>query len=129
MDFKVVKLKEILGDSFTKDDLLLETDNFDVKEIRQAVSQVSKDLAQEGFTHIPYYNAYEDIGALSYEMLVDRPKGSTKVLQSPSAAKDPDKFDDPDFMMQEGGVVSLKDRAVNMTRRPQGIEPFIKFVV
>ena len=129
MDFKVEKLKGELGASFTKDDLLLETDNFDVKEIRKAVSEVSQDLAKEGFTHIPYYNAYEDKGALSFEMLVDRPKGSTKVLQSPFAKKDPAAADDPDIMKAEGGVVSMKDRAVNMTRRPQGIEPFIKFVV
>jgi len=128
-DFKVEKLKGKLGDSFTKDDLFLETDRFTPKEIRKAVSEVSQDLAKEGFTHIPYYNAYEDIGELSYEMLVDRPKGSTKVLQSPFAKKDPDKFDDADFMMEEGGVVSMKDKAVNMTRKPQGIEPFIKFVV
>jgi len=127
MDFKVEKLKGKLGDSFTKDDLLLETDNFDVKEIRKAVSEVSQDLAKEGFTHIPYYNAYEDIGALSYEMLVDRPKGSTKVLQSPFAKKDPDKFDDPDFMMEEGGVVSMKDKAVNINRGPRGIEPFVQY--
>jgi len=127
MDFKVIKLKSKLGDSFTKDDLLLETDNFDVKEIRKAVSEVSQDLAKEGFTHIPYYNAYEDIGELSYEMLVDRPKGSTKVLQSPFAKKDPDKFDDADFMMQEGGVVSMKDKAVNMNRGPRGIEPFVQY--
>ena len=39
------------------------------------------------------------------------------------------KRQEPDTMKAEGGVVSLKDRAVNMTRRPQGIEPFIKFVV
>jgi hypothetical protein len=114
MDFKVIKLKSKLGDSFTKDDLLLETDNFDVKEIRKAVSEVSQDLAKEGFTHIPYYNAYEDIGELSYEMLVDRPKGSTKVLQSPFAKKDPDKFDDADFMMEEGGVVEYEPTSTDL---------------
>jgi hypothetical protein len=58
-------------------------------------------------------------------MLVDRPKGSTKVLQSPVAKKDPKKFDDSDFMMEDGGVVSLKDKAVNMNRGPRGIEPII----
>jgi hypothetical protein len=71
MDFKVDKLKEILGDNFTKDDLLLETDNFDVKKIRAAINTVSKNLAKEGFTHVPYVNAYEDVGELSYEMLID----------------------------------------------------------
>jgi len=135
IDFKAAEVNKILKGkgsktTFTRNDLLLETSSIPTSEIRSYIEKISKDLAGEGFTHVPYFNAYEDKGKLSFEMLVfDRPKGSTKVLQSPSAAKDPDKFDDPDFMMQEGGVVSLKDRAVNMTRRPQGIEPFIKFVV
>jgi len=34
-----------------------------------------------------------------------------------------------DTMKEDGGVISLKDKAVNMTRGPQGIEPFIKFMV
>ena len=29
----------------------------------------------------------------------------------------------------DGGVISLKDKAVNMNRGPRGIEPFIKFMV
>ena len=250
IDFKAEAIDKIFKskgykDTFTRNDLLLNTidgaeegykDFFKeinkTDDIRELIEKISQDLAKEGFTHVPYINKFEDKGALSYEMLVDRPKGSTKVLQSPSAAKDPDKFDDPDFMMEdggvipplgnrpawlvraldpstpmtesletvqtasidgrlfptirlvngelvrysnieeayktsldnkdfiqfknddeatsfskllsqmiankrqepdtmkaEGGVVSLKDRAVNMTRRPQGIEPFIKFVV
>jgi hypothetical protein len=32
-------------------------------------------------------------------------------------------------MKAGGGVISLKDKAVNMNRGPQGIEPFIKFMV
>jgi hypothetical protein len=129
MDFKVDKLKEILGDNFTKDDLLLETDNFDVKKIRAAINTVSKNLAKEGFTHVPYVNAYEDVGELSYEMLIDRPINSTKVLQGQFAKKDPAAANDPDFMKAEGGVVEMKDKAVNMYRDTQGIEPFIKYMV
>jgi hypothetical protein len=129
MDFKVDKLKEILGDNFTKDDLLLETDNFDVKKIRAAINTVSKNLAKEGFTHVPYVNAYEDVGELSYEMLIDRPINSTKVLQGQFAKKDPAAANDPDFMKAEGGVVEMKDKAVNMYRNTQGIEPFIKYMV
>jgi hypothetical protein len=129
MDFKVDKLKEILGDNFTKDDLLLETDNFDVKKIRAAINTVSKNLAKEGFTHVPYVNAYEDVGELSYEMLIDRPINSTKVLQGQFAKKDTAAASDPDFMKAEGGVVEMKDKAVNMYRNTQGIEPFIKYMV
>ena len=135
IDFKAAEVDKILKakgskTTFTRNDLLLETTSIPTSEIRSYIEKISKDLAEEGFTHVPYFNAYEDKGKLSFEMLVfDRPKGSTKVLQSPFAKKDPDKFDDPDFMMEEGGVVSMKDKAVNMTRKPQGIEPFIKFVV
>ena len=135
IDFKAAEVDKILKakgskTTFTRNDLLLETTSIPTSEIRSHIEKISKDLAEEGFTHVPYFNAYEDKGKLSFEMLVfDRPKGSTKVLQSPFAGKDPDKFDDPDFMMEEGGVVSMKDKAVNMTRGPQGIEPFIKFVV
>ena len=135
IDFKAAEVDKILKakgskTTFTRNDLLLETTSIPTSEIRSYIEKISKDLAEEGFTHVPYFNAYEDKGKLSFEMLVfDRPKGSTKVLQSPFAKKDPDKFDDPDFMMEEGGVVSMKDKAVNMTRGPQGIEPFIKFVV
>ena len=95
----------------------------------QTARTLRSGLAVEGYTHIPYVNDVEDAGNVSYIMLTDRPEGSTKVLQSPAAKKDPKKFDDSDFMMEDGGVVSLKDKAVNMTRGPRGIEPFIKFMV
>ena len=74
-------------------------------------------------------NDVEDPGSVSLIMLVDRPKGSTKVLQSPFAKKDPSAADDPDIMKAEGGVVEMKDKAVNMYRGTQGIEPFIKYMV
>ena len=117
------------GEYFSASDILDEDPRVNIQDVKQFMRAHSRGLAELGFTHIPYENAVEGVGDLSYVMLVDRPKGSTKVLQSPFAKKDPDKFDDPDFMMEEGGVVSMKDKAVNMTRKPQGIEPFIKFVV
>ena len=128
-EYQADQYSKYKGEYFDASDILGEDPRVDIQDVKKFMRQHAKDLAAEGYTHIPYQNAVEGVGDLSYVMLVDRPKGSTKVLQSPSAAKDPDKFDDPDFMMEEGGVVSLKDRAVNMTRRPQGIEPFIKFVV
>jgi hypothetical protein len=103
--------------------------NFPFGDFRKFIGEFRKDLAKDGFTHLPYYNDVEGVGDASYIMLTDRPEGSTKVLQSPAAKKDPKKFDDSDFMMEDGGVVSLKDKAVNMNRGPQGIEPFIKFMV
>ena len=91
--------------------------------------ELRKLLSKKGFTHIPYVNDFEDAGNLSYIMLVDRPVNSTKVLQSPFAKKDPSAANDPDFMKAEGGVVEMKDKAVNMYRDTQGIEPFIKYMV
>ena len=49
-------------------------------------------------------------------------------MQGTFAKKDPAAADDPDFMKAEGGVVEMKERAINMNRRPQGIEPFIKYM-
>ena len=136
INFKVEKISEILNKPFTRDDLLLESklgfydnDNLSVDTIRDAVNKISFNLAKEGFTHVPYVNAYEDVGKLSYEMLIDRPVNSTKVLQGQFAKKDPSAANDPDFMKAEGGVVEMKDKAVNMYRDTQGIEPFIKYMV
>ena len=94
----------------------------------QTARTLRSGLAVEGYTHIPYINDVEDTGVLSYIMLTDRPEGFTKVLQSPSAKKDPAKFADADFMMEDGGVISLKDRAVNMNRGPRGIEPYVQYM-
>ena len=127
--FKANQLGRLSNNRFTKDDLYFQSPNVSDDDVRQAMRKLSRELADEGFTHIPYVNKYEDTGNLSYVMLLDRPKGSTKVLQNPSAAKDPGKFDDPDFMMEDGGVVSLKDKAVNMNRGPRGIEYYIQSVV
>ena len=127
--YKANQLGRLSNNKFTRDDLYFENPNVSDDDIRQAMRKLSRELAEKGFTHIPYVNDFEDVKELSYVMLLDRPKGSTKVLQSPAAVKDPKKFEDADFMMEEGGVVSMKDIAVNMTRKPQGIEPFIKFMV
>ena len=117
------------GEYTTASDILGEDPKIDIQDVKKFMRAHAKGLAELGFTHIPYENAVEGVGDLSYVMLIDRPKGSTKVLQNPAAKKDPAKFDDADFMMKDGGVISLKDKAVNMNRGPQGIEPFIKFMV
>ena len=103
-------------------------EDFPFTKFRAFVKEYRKKLAKDGFTHIPYLNDVEDPGSVSFIMLVDRPKGSTKVLQSPFAKKDPRAFDDPDIMKQEGGVVEMKDKAINMNRRPRGIGPFAQYL-
>ena len=129
MDYQAEQYSIHKGEYVSASDILGEDPKVDIQDVKQFMRAHSRGLAELGFTHIPYENAVEGVGDLSYVMLVDRPKGSTKVLQSPFAKKDPAAADDPDIMKAEGGVVSMKDRAVNMTRKPQGIEPFIKFVV
>ena len=93
IDYKVEQINNhpfgpFKNKTFTRDDLLLETDNFDVKDIRSAVNYISYKLASKGFTHVPYVNSYEDVGNLSYEMLINRAPGDTKVLQGKFAKKD-----------------------------------------
>ena len=128
-DHLLDKYNDDRGKSFTMQHLVGDKPNFPFGDFRKFIGEFRKDLAKDGFTHLPYYNDVEDVASTSYIMLTDRPKGSTKVLQSPFAKKDPAAADDPDIMKEEGGVVSMKDKAVNMTRKPQGIEPFIKFMV
>lgn len=103
--------------------------NFPFDDFRKFIGEFRKKLAEEGFTHLPYYNAVEDAGSLSYVMLTDRPKGSKAVLKGKFGKNDPRERTNPDIMKEDGGVISLKDKAVNMNRGPQGIEPFIKFMV
>jgi len=122
------KYNEDRGTTFTMQDLVGDKPNFPFGDFRKFIGEFRKDLSKEGFTHLPYYNDVEDVASTSYIMLTDRPKGSTKVLQSPFAKKDPKKFDDPDIMKEDGGVVSLKEKAVNMNRGPRGIEPYIQYM-
>ena len=103
--------------------------DFPFSDFRKFIGQFRKKLAKDGFTHLPYYNEVEDYGSISYVMLTDRPKDSKAVLKGKFGKNDPRERTNPDIMKEEGGVVSMKDKAVNMTRKPQGIEPFIKFVV
>ena len=128
MEFQAEKYSEARGKNFTADDILSEDPDVDIGDVKMFMRKFAKDLAEEGYTHIPYLNAVEDTKNLSYIMLVDRPKGSTKVLQSPFAKKDPSAADDPDIMKQEGGVVEMKDKAINMNRGPRGIGPFAQYL-
>jgi len=127
-DYQATQYSIHKGEYFSASDILGEDPRVDVQDVKKFMTAHSKALAEEGYTHIPYQNVVEGVGDLSYVMLVDRPKGSTKVLQSPAAAKDPKKFDDPDFMMEDGGVISLKDKAVNMNRGPRGIESYVQYM-
>ena len=126
MDFQAKKYSEFKGETFTADDILSEDPRVDIKDVEKFMRKLTKDLAEEGFTHIPYLNAVEDTKNLSYIMLVDRPKGKAQSF-SPFAKKEA-AFDDPDFMKAEGGVIGMKDKAINMNRGPRGIGPFAQYL-
>ena len=128
-DYQAEQYSKFKGENFTTDDILGENPKVDRQDVKKFIRSLSRDLAEKGYTHVPYENAVEGVGDLSYVMLIDRPKGKPKVLQGTFAKKDPAAADDPDFMKAEGGVVEMKDKAVNMYRGTQGIEPFIKYVV
>jgi len=94
----------------------------------EAAISLRKELANQDYTHIPYVNDFEDKNTLSLIMLIDRPKGSASVLKGKFGKNDLTQRTNPDIMKEDGGVISLKDKAVNMNRGPQGIEPFIKYM-
>ena len=71
----------------------------------KAAISLRKELAEKGYTHIPYINRLEDVDSLSYIMLVDRPKDSPAVLRDYRAKFDPEKLSNPDLRMAEGGKV------------------------
>ena len=102
--------------------------DFPFSDFRKFIGEFRKKLAEDGFTHLPYYNEVEDYGSISYVMLTDRPKGSKAVLKGKFGKNDPRERTNPDIMKEEGGVVSMKDKAVNINRGPRGIEPFLQYM-
>jgi len=94
----------------------------------EAAISLRKELANQDYTHIPYVNDFEDKNTLSLIMLIDRPKGSAAVLKGKFGKNDPKERTNPDIMKEDGGVISLKDKAVNMNRGPQGIEPYVQYM-
>lgn len=79
----------------------------------QAAIELRKELADAGFTHIPYVNELEDKDSISYIMLVDRKKGDPAVLRDYNAKFDPEKADSTDLRMSEGGMAKEKEFEIN----------------
>jgi hypothetical protein len=71
----------------------------------KAAIALRKELAQDGYTHIPYENNVEDMESISYIMLVDRPKDSASVLRDSRAKFDPDQVTSTDLRLAQGGAV------------------------
>ena len=85
---------------------------------REAVKKFRKKLADEGFTSIPYYNDYEDVGSVSHILLIDRPNKES--LVSSAIGGQP---------MKDGGVAGLSDIARDMFKGPKGIGAYQPFMV
>jgi|GEM_PF-3570460 len=75
----------------------------------QAAIELRKELADSGFTHIPYVNELEDKESISYIMLVDRKKDDPAVLRDYNAKFDPEEAASTDLRMSQGGV-AMKDQ-------------------
>ena len=85
---------------------------------REAVKKFRKKLADEGFTSIPYYNDYEDVGSVSHILLIDRPNKESLVSSAISGQP-----------MKDGGVAGLSDIARDMFKGPKGIGAYQPFMV
>ena len=80
------------------------------KEQLKAAKSLRRKLAEEGYTHIPYFNNVEDKDSVSYIMLVDRPKDSPAVLRDTRAKFDPEQANNPDLRFAEGGTVDMNQQ-------------------
>lgn len=83
----------------------------------KAAIELRKELAEAGYTHIPYENSLEDIESISYIMLIDRPKDSPAVLRDFRAEFDPAQRANPDLRMAEGGAVGDMNRQMELFAR------------
>lgn len=102
------------------EDLLYPANTLPPADSREvAAVNFRRELAREGFTHIPYINDVEDPGSTSLIMLVDRPKDSPAVLRDVRAQFDPKKVTSPDLRFAEGGMV--EDQQMNKLMQEGGI--------
>ena len=78
-----------------------------------------KQLADEGYTHIPYVNEVEGgEGSVSYIMLTDRSKKSPAVMRSKFAKFNPKKINKPELGFAQGG--STMNEQTEMAFMQQG---------
>ena len=78
-----------------------------------------KQLADEGYTHIPYVNEVEGgEGSVSYIMLTDRSKKSPSVMRSKFAKFNPKKINKPELGFAQGG--STMNEQTEMAFMQQG---------
>jgi hypothetical protein len=106
-------IREYSGLLFPQNELLPNNPN------QVAAVNLRRELAREGFTHVPYINDIEDPGSTSLIMLIDRPKNSPAVLRDVRAKFDPKKITEPDLRFAEGGMV--EDEQMNRLMQEGGM--------
>jgi hypothetical protein len=76
--------------------------------VPQGMSIIRRELADQGYTHVPYMNNVEDKYSESYIMLIDRAEDSPAVLRDSRAAFDPERVTERDLSFNKGGLTMEK---------------------
>ena len=72
--------------------------------VPQGMAIIRRELADQGYTHVPYMNNVEDTYSESYIMLVDRAEDSPAVLRDSRAAFDPERITERNLSFNKGGL-------------------------
>jgi len=109
--------------------LVKEMDKIKDGAVFEKMQIIRRQLAEQGFTHVPYVNEVEDKNNISYAMLVDRPEGngvnSSAVIRYKDAEFNPLEKSNRNAKFAQGGV-AIKDQmslAFNRGGDTKEIEP------
>ena len=93
--------------------LVKEMDKIKDGAVFEKMQIIRRQLAEQGFTHVPYVNEVEDKNNISYAMLVDRPEGngvnSSAVIRYKDAEFNPLEKSNRNAKFAQGGV-AMKDQ-------------------
>jgi len=82
--------------------------------VYEKMQVIRKQLAEAGFTHVPYINNVEDVLNISYVMLVDRPQGkgvnSSAVIRDRNAKFNPLDKAKRDQRLAQGGLIDMNNQ-------------------
>ena len=86
--------------------------------VYEKMQVIRKQLAEAGFTHVPYINNVEDVLNISYVMLVDRPQGkgvnSSAVIRDRNAKFNPLDKAKRDQRLAQGGLIEMNNQTEMM---------------
>ena len=82
--------------------------------VYEKMQVIRRQLAEAGFTHVPYINNVEDVLNISYVMLVDRPQGkgvnSSAVIRDRNAKFNPLDKAKRDQRLAQGGLIDMNNQ-------------------